>query len=80
MAERSMTSTLGSALALGTAMGVVTFSGHAMFEAADEKTKADRLAGKEEAKNRFRRPINEVINELGEGRGMCTPVVRVVGV
>jgi hypothetical protein len=74
-----MTSTLGSALALGTAMGVVTFSGHAMFEAADEKTKADRLAGKEEVKNRFRRPINEVINELGEGRGKSTVIRGMMG-
>ncbi|KAK5261583.1 hypothetical protein LTR40_001931 [Exophiala xenobiotica] len=34
---------------------------------------ANRLAYKDEAKTRYRRPINETINELGEGRGIYGP-------
>ena len=64
-----MVSTLGGALALGTAMGVISFTGRSIFESGDEKPFSGRLAYKEEAKARFRRPLNETINELGEGRG-----------
>lgn len=64
-----MTATLGGGLALGTAMAVVSYTGNSMFESASDKPITDRVAQKEEAKNRFRRPLNETINELGEGRG-----------
>jgi hypothetical protein len=68
-AERSMPSTVGSAFALGTAMAVVSYTGSSMFEATSDSPQLDRAAYKEEAQARFRRPINETINELGEGRG-----------
>ncbi len=64
-----MVSTLGGALVLGTAMGVISFTGRSIFESGDDKVFSGRLAYKEEAKSRFRRPLNETINELGEGRG-----------
>jgi hypothetical protein len=50
-------------------MGVISYTGRTMFESAGDKPFADRLAYKDEAKARFRRPLNETINELGEGRG-----------
>jgi len=71
--RRSMVSTLGGALALGTVMGVISFTGRSMFETAGDKTYNDRMAQKEEAATRFRRPLNETINELGEGRGIYGP-------
>jgi len=71
--RRSMVSTLGGSLALGAVMGVVSFTGRSMFESSTEKPFADRLAYKDEAKSRFRRPLNETINELGEGRGIYGP-------
>ena len=68
-----MVSTLGSALALGSVMGVISYTGRGMFGSSANKPFADRMAYKEEAKSRFRRPLNETINELGEGRGkICT--------
>ena len=64
-----MVSTLGGALALGSVMGVISYTGRSMFESAGDKTFSDRMAYKDEAKSRFRRPLNETISELGEGRG-----------
>ncbi|OAG45553.1 hypothetical protein AYO21_00189 [Fonsecaea monophora] len=71
--RRSMTSTLGSALALGTAMGVISYTGRSIFESSSDKAFDDRMTYKEEARARFRRPLNETINELGEGRGIYGP-------
>jgi len=68
-----MVTTLGGALALGSVMSVISYTGHSMFESSGDKTFSDRLAYKEEAKSRFRRPLNETINELGEGRGIYGP-------
>ncbi|KIX01529.1 uncharacterized protein Z518_09255 [Rhinocladiella mackenziei CBS 650.93] len=73
LAKRSMTSTLGGAFALGVAAAAVSYTGGSMFESADSVPQPDRTAYKEEAKARYRRPINEVINELGEGRGIYGP-------
>ena len=64
-----MVSTLGGALALGTVFGVISFTGRSLFDTGENKPFSSRLAYKEEAKARFRRPLNETINELGEGRG-----------
>ncbi|KAH0842186.1 hypothetical protein FOPE_07731 [Fonsecaea pedrosoi] len=80
-----MTSTLGSALALGTAMGVISYTGRSIFESSSDKAFDDRMTYKEEARARFRRPLNETINELGEGRGkdaqhdnLCKRLMHVV--
>ena len=72
MAERSATSALGNALGLGVILAVVTYTGRSMFESSSDEPQIDRVAYKEEAKARFRRPLNETINELGEGRGETT--------
>jgi hypothetical protein len=49
-----------------------------MFESSSDSPQLDRLAYKDEAKTRYRRPINETINELGEGRGMaCSKLLAV---
>lgn len=72
-----MPSVLGSALALGTGMAVVSYTGHSMFESTSDSPQQDRIAYKEEAKTRYRRPINETINELGEGRGKKPDRARV---
>lgn len=68
-----MPSVLGSALALGAGMAVVSYTGRSMFESASDSPQMDRIAYKEEAKTRYRRPINETINEIGEGRGKKPP-------
>lgn len=64
-----MPSTLGSAFALGAVMFVVNYTGRPIFESSSDAPQLDRLAYKDEAKIRYRRPLNETINELGEGRG-----------
>ncbi|KAL6250161.1 hypothetical protein RBB50_002462 [Rhinocladiella similis] len=71
--KRSMPSTLGSAFALGAVMFVVNYTGRPMFESSSDAPQLDRLAYKDEAKSRYRRPLNETINELGEGRGIYGP-------
>lgn len=40
-----------------------------MFGTTPNQDEEDTLTRKEEARSRFRRPINELINEIGEGRG-----------
>jgi len=73
LAKRSMPSVAGSALALGAGLAVVSYTGRSMFESSSDSPQLDRLAYKDEAKTRYRRPINETINELGEGRGIYGP-------
>jgi hypothetical protein len=53
-------------------MAVVSYTQGSVFGAPSDEPQLDRLAFKEDAKARFRRPANETINELGEGRGMTT--------
>lgn len=64
-----MVSLTGGALALGAGLAVVSYTGRSIFESSSDSPQLDRLGHKEEAKTRYRRPINETINELGEGRG-----------
>jgi hypothetical protein len=64
-----MPSVLGSALALGAGMALVSYTGRSMFESSSDSPQKDRIAYKDEAKTRYRRPVTETINELGEGRG-----------
>ncbi|KIV77272.1 hypothetical protein PV11_09083 [Exophiala sideris] len=73
LAKRSMPSVAGSALALGAGMAVVSYTGRSIFESQSDSPQLDRLGHKEEAKTRYRRPIQETINELGEGRGIYGP-------
>lgn len=73
LAKRSMPATLGGSFALGVSVAVVSFTGRSLFESASDEPQLDRFGYKEEAKTRYRRPINETINELGEGRGIYGP-------
>ena len=58
-----------NALFLGVLMGVAGYTQSSMFASAGDDPSIDRIAEKAETKNRYRRPVNEIINELGEGRG-----------
>lgn len=64
-----MPATVGGGFALSVAMAVASYTGRSVFESASDEPQHDRIAYKEEAKTRYRRPVNETINELGEGRG-----------
>ena len=63
-----MPSVVGNGMALAAIMAAVNYSGHSLFTEACGMD-ADAYPTKEELRKRFRRPVNEVINELGEGRG-----------
>lgn len=60
---------LGNATALGVVLAVAAYSGATMFGAPDVHPDEGRWPTKEDLRKRFRRPVNETINELGEGRG-----------
>lgn len=72
--ERTFPSVLGNGLALGIVLGVASFSGAAMFGTPDMHPQEGRWPTKEDLRKRFSRPINETINELGEGRGVSTSI------
>ena len=63
-----MPSVLGSAAVLGVALAGAQYTGGAFSQRALDPDE-DRFAKKEEIRKRFRRPVNELINEIGEGRG-----------
>lgn len=73
LAKRSMPAVLGNGLALGVVTATVGYTRLSFFESSSDEPSLDRLAQKEEAKTRYRRPINETINEIGEGRGIYGP-------
>ncbi len=68
-----MPAVLGNGLALGVLTAVVGYTGLTNFESSADEPQPNRLFQKEEAKSRYRRPVNETINEIGEGRGMVDP-------
>ncbi|KAK5050338.1 hypothetical protein LTR84_003619 [Exophiala bonariae] len=72
-AKRKAPAVALNAFLLGTAAGVVGFTQASTFASAGDDPQIDRIAEKDAAKKRFRRPINETINELGEGRGIYGP-------
>lgn len=70
---RSMASALGSALLFGTVLGAVQYTGGTLLGGRANEPDMDKSAYKEEMRKRFRRPINEIVNEIGEGRGIYPP-------
>ena len=66
--ERTLPSVMGNGLALAAIMGAINVTGGSFFREHFDPD-ADGYLTKEEKRKRFRRPVNEVINELGEGRG-----------
>ncbi|EXJ88530.1 hypothetical protein A1O1_05460 [Capronia coronata CBS 617.96] len=73
LTKRSMPAAMGGAFALGVSLAAVSYTGHSIFQSASEESLSDRATYKEDSKARYRRPINETINELGEGRGIYGP-------
>jgi hypothetical protein len=63
-----MPSVLGNGVLLGVALAGAHYTGGAVFSQRSDPDE-DKFATKEEVRRRFRRPVNEMINEIGEGRG-----------
>jgi hypothetical protein len=71
-----MQAAIGNGMFLGVVMAVIQYSGGSLLgKQANAPELEGRWPTKEEHRKRFRRPVNETINELGEGRGMCAPRV-----
>ena len=67
--ERSMAAALGSGATLATILYAVNFAGSNVF-GDHSRNPDDPIAEKDAIRKRFRRPLNETVNEIGEGRGM----------
>ncbi len=67
--ERTVPSVLGNGVLLAVALAGAQYSGGAIFSQRSDPEE-DAFVKKEEIRRRFRRPANEMINEIGEGRGM----------
>ena len=66
-----MSSVIGRGVLVAVTLAAASYTGNSMLsETVDPET--DRFLSKSEIRNRFRRPVNELINEIGEGRGMCS--------
>lgn len=64
-----MSSILGYGVAVAVALAAAQYTGNSMLSDVSNPNE-DRFATKTEIRNRFRRPVHEMINEIGEGRGM----------
>lgn len=64
---RTFPAVVGTGLFAGTVMATVAYGGGQVY--ATGETPEERLARKEEHRRRFRRPYQEMVNEIGEGRG-----------
>jgi len=69
--RRTFPSVIGTALFAGAVMGGLSFAGGQVY--ATGETPEERIARKEEHRRRFRRPYQEMVNEIGEGRGIYPP-------
>jgi len=67
--KRTVPSVLGNGVLLGVALAGAQFTGGAIFSQRSDPDE-DQFVRKEEIRRRFRRPANELINEIGEGRGI----------
>ncbi len=63
-----MSSVIGRGVLLAIVLAAASYTGNSMLSDTVD-TNTDRFRTKSEIRNRFRRPINELINEVGEGRG-----------
>ncbi len=66
-----MSSVIGRGVLLAITLAAASYTGNSMLSDT-VNTDPDRFLTKSEIRNRFRRPVNELINEVGEGRGMCS--------
>ena len=78
MKAPSLPRVLGLAAATGTVLGVAKYTGSTIQTNTDLHMQEGRWPTKEEMRKRFRRPANETINELGEGRGMSCMALNVM--
>jgi len=60
---------LGAGVLVAITLAAVHYTSNSMLSDVADPEK-DRYLTKAELRNRFRRPVNELINEVGEGRGM----------
>jgi hypothetical protein len=63
-----MSSVLGYGVLLAATLAAADYTGNSMLSDVSNP-EVDRFANKTEIRNRFRRPVHELINEIGEGRG-----------
>ncbi|RMD42630.1 hypothetical protein DV735_g2466, partial [Chaetothyriales sp. CBS 134920] len=71
--NRSMASALGTSLLFSGVLGVLAYTGGSVFGVRANEPQPHNVDYKEEIRHRARRPINELINEIGEGRGIYAP-------
>lgn len=64
-----MSSVLGYGVLVAITLGAAQYTSNSRLSDAPN-LEQDRFLTKAEVRNRFRRPVNELINEVGEGRGM----------
>jgi len=70
--NRAMPSVLGNGVLLAVILAGADYTGGKVFSERTDPDE-DKFVTKEELRKRFRRPVNEIINELGEGRGIYGP-------
>lgn len=64
-----MSSILGNGVLVAVVLAAVAYTGDSMMTNVTDPEK-DRRLSKTEVRRRFQRPVHELINEIGEGRGM----------
>jgi hypothetical protein len=64
-----MSSILGNGVLVAVVLAAVAYTGDSMMTDVADPEK-DRRLSKTEVRHRFQRPVHELINEIGEGRGM----------
>lgn len=72
---RSFPATLGFGAGLAVLQGAFDFTGGALQGLGDDPT-VDEYERREELRRNRRRPIQETLNELGEGRGKRLNQIR----
>lgn len=70
-----MSTVLGTGVIMAIVLSAAQYTGNSMLSDTSDPEK-DRFQNKTEIRNRFRRPVNELINEIGEGRGMLVQSTR----
>lgn len=69
---RSLPGVVGYGAALATVLGVFDYAGSAL-QGFQKDRNEDEFERKERLRKNYRRPIEETVAELGEGRGTYSP-------
>ena len=72
--ERSMAAVIGSGAAASVLMAVAFYTSQS-YISSQQEAEEQKFVRKDEIRKRFRRPLNETVNEIGEGRGKCLTVI-----